>query len=126
MKARELIKILEEHPDACIEISVDISSCDNDSDRRVFLHDFYGVNDLEQDVLMLLFGGSLNYEESQEDAKRLDWLIENNAQIIKCGALVGVEFQIEGNASLTFSGFKTAREAIDAAMRTEFTTVEIQ
>ena len=54
--ARELLK----HPDREVSISVDISTCDKDSGRRVFTGEYYGINDIYAPDIVLLFDGVLD------------------------------------------------------------------
>ena len=47
--------------DGEITISVDVSTCEEDSERRVYTGDYFGVNDVDQDnEIVLLFHGTFN------------------------------------------------------------------
>ncbi len=43
-----------------VYISIDVSTCENDAERRAFSHDFLGVNDKQTPEIMLLFDGQLS------------------------------------------------------------------
>ena len=58
--AHELAARLMGLPNKPIEISVDISTGDNDCERRAFGEGFLGINDIHADEYMLLFEGELN------------------------------------------------------------------
>ena len=45
MNAHELAKQLLEGQDFPISASIDISTNDDDSDRRIFTNEFFGIND---------------------------------------------------------------------------------
>tara|TARA_R110002096_G_C14168586_1_gene685703 strand:+ start:22 stop:231 length:210 start_codon:yes stop_codon:yes gene_type:complete len=50
VKAHELAKELLKSKDFEVNASIDISTCDADSDRRIFTIDCMGVNDFSGDV----------------------------------------------------------------------------
>ena len=50
MRAHELAKMLLEAEDYEVIASIDISSNDEDSDRRIFTRDCFGVNNLRGDA----------------------------------------------------------------------------
>lgn len=58
MKAHELAKELLKSKDCEVNASIDISTCDDDSDRRIFTIDCMGVNSLDGDsgeIIILFF-----------------------------------------------------------------------
>ncbi len=61
MKARDLIDILENYPDMDINISVDVSTCDNDYEKRAFSDDSSLDYQIVGNVLTLMFEGYTNY-----------------------------------------------------------------
>ncbi len=59
--SHEIAKELLSMPPKEVCISVDISTCDADSGRRVFTFEYFGINDEDDDdEVMLLFAGNLN------------------------------------------------------------------
>ncbi len=61
MKARELIEVLRIDPDAEVLISVDVSTCDDDFDKRAFADTDFDYQ-IRKDRITLLFEGYSNYE----------------------------------------------------------------
>ena len=57
MKAHELAKMLLEAEDYEVTASIDISTNDEDNDRRIFTKDCFGINSLSGDggVITILF-----------------------------------------------------------------------
>ena len=65
ISSHELARQLLGMPDLPIEISMDVSTCDEDADLRVFAGDYFGINDESGELtgcITLLFGGNLNYK----------------------------------------------------------------
>jgi hypothetical protein len=61
--ARELLRL----PNRELTVSIDISTGDHDADRRVFSGEYYGINDIEHEEIVLLFGGILNDNDTLLD-----------------------------------------------------------
>lgn len=61
LTTHELAKELLELEDKPLEISVDMSTCDEDSENRVFTTEYFGVNDKHASEITLLFAGEPNY-----------------------------------------------------------------
>ena len=64
IKTHELARQLLKLPDIPVGISIDVSTCEEDSDLRAFAGEYFGVNDITGHTgeIVLLFGGNLNYK----------------------------------------------------------------
>ncbi len=60
MKAKELIEVLRINPDADVLISVDVSTCDDDFDKRAFANTDFDYQ-IKKGQIALLFEGYSNY-----------------------------------------------------------------
>ncbi len=64
----QLIYILRQFPsDRWVEISVDVSTGQDDFDRRAFGEGFFEISDRDANPITLCFKGDLNYEVKNED-----------------------------------------------------------
>jgi len=60
MDTHELAKLLLSTKNKKLTASIDISTGDVDSDRRIFTEEFFGINDINDDnEIVLLFGAKL-------------------------------------------------------------------
>ncbi len=60
MKAKELIEVLKMNPDADVLISVDVSTCDDDFDKRAFADTYFDYQIVDNRIT-LIFEGYSNY-----------------------------------------------------------------
>ena len=62
MTSEELIKILKDYPDCIIDISIDVSTCEENSTDRVFSREYYDFQVVEREKrITLMFDGYTNF-----------------------------------------------------------------
>ena len=60
LKAKDLIKVLEEYPDFDVNVSVDISTSEEDAFKRCFSTEFLDDILVQNEEILLFFAGYVN------------------------------------------------------------------
>jgi len=89
MKTHDLAKELLKGEDVEIEASIDISTCDGDSDKRIFTDQFFGINYQPGDtsIVTLLFGATVEKENNTGiflNDEKIEGLLDDLGLINQC------------------------------------------